>query len=81
MIASRFSLGLRHSKTMASLCRIQESTNIYMKELSVSKTIVNERRYKYRFLDPTYSMPIERRDTLTTSKSKMLKEFRQKEPL
>lgn len=33
------------------------------------------------FLDSTYSMPIERRDTLTTRRSKMLKEFRQKEPL
>lgn len=33
------------------------------------------------FLESTYSMPIERRDTLTTRRSKMLNEFRQKDPL
>lgn len=32
-------------------------------------------------LESTYSMPMDRRDTLTTRRSRMLKEFRQKEPL
>ena len=36
---------------------------------------------KSHFPGTTYSMPMERRDTLTTSRSRMLKEFRQKEPV